>query len=145
VIADRQSGFQGPLAGVEAGLSFVAAHCPGVSWAVTVPGDTPFIPRDLVARLAAAVEAGSTMAVATSEAGFHPVVALWPVSMGAALARSLAEGERKASRWVKSQGAGEVFFEAVEVGGARVDPFFNINHPEDLEAARTLIATASAS
>jgi len=53
VVADSVAGFQGPLAGMEVGLEWVAAHCPGVTWALTVPGDTPFIPLDLVQRLAA--------------------------------------------------------------------------------------------
>lgn len=143
VVTDRLSGFQGPLAGVEAGLSWIAAHCPDVSWAVTVPGDTPFIPCDLVARLAAAAESRQAMAVAVSGAGLHPVAALWPVSMAGALAHALGKGERKAGRWVTAQGAEEVFFDAIEVGGTRIDPFFNINRPADLDAARTLLTSPS--
>jgi len=44
VVADTLAEFAGPLAGVEAALAWVAANRPGVSWAVTVPGDTPFFP-----------------------------------------------------------------------------------------------------
>jgi molybdopterin-guanine dinucleotide biosynthesis protein A len=56
VVADNVSGFQGPLAGVEAALTWIAANHAGVSSAVTVPGDTPFIPDDLVRRLAVPLE-----------------------------------------------------------------------------------------
>lgn len=138
VVSDRLSGFHGPLAGVEAGLAWVSAQCPECSWAVTVPGDTPFIPTDLVERLAAAAEVTDAMAVATSDEGLHPVVGLWPVAMAGALGQALTEGQRRASRWVEMQGATEVLFDKTEIGGARIDPFFNINRPEDLAAARAL-------
>lgn len=36
VVADSVSGFQGPLAGIEAGLTWVAANRPHATWAVTV-------------------------------------------------------------------------------------------------------------
>lgn len=139
MVADRVAGFQGPLAGVEAGLTWAAGAYPGVSWAVTVPGDTPFIPFDLVARLAEGIVAKDTMAIATSQAGVHPVVGLWPLAMAAPLARSLAEGQRRASRWAERQGAAEVFFEDAEIGNTRVDPFFNVNRPEDLAEAEALL------
>ena len=51
VIDDDIGGFAGPLAGVLAGMDYVAANFPDTPLIVTVPGDTPFIPRDLVARL----------------------------------------------------------------------------------------------
>lgn len=139
VVPDSVDGFQGPLAGVEAGLSWVRRECPGVSWAVTVPGDTPFIPRDLVVRLAQA-RGANPMAVAASAAALHPVIGLWPVSMAEDLVRALSRGERRASAWVRAQGAAEVLFDAINIAGDTLDPFFNINTPEDLDYARSLIA-----
>lgn len=139
VIADSAAGFQGPLAGIEAGLSWAAAHSPETAWAVTVPGDTPFIPEDLVVRLAEAVRE-APMAVASSDAGLHPVVGLWPVTMAGALAEALAAGQRKATSWVTAQGAAEVFFDAIDIGDAQVDPFFNINRPDDLSMADALLS-----
>ena len=136
VVADNISDFQGPLAGIEAGLRWAAAY--NATWAVTVPGDTPFIPRDLVSRLAETVQR-APMAVAASTEGVHPVVGLWPVGMAPALADALAEGKRKATDWVKAQGAAEVFFDAIEIGNAEIDPFFNINRPDDLGTAEALL------
>ncbi|MEX0745139.1 MAG: hypothetical protein WD118_06015, partial [Phycisphaeraceae bacterium] len=52
---------------------------------------------------------------------------------------SLKRGDRKASDWVKSQGAVEVFFPKVEIGGRLIDPFFNINQPEELAEADALL------
>src|SRR5215813_12117556 len=54
VVADDVPGFAGPLAGILAGLDWAAAHAPGVADIASVPGDCPFLPADLVARLAAA-------------------------------------------------------------------------------------------
>ena len=99
VVADGVAGFQGPLAGIEAGLSWVAANYPQAAWVMTVPGDTPFIPDDLVVRLVQAAR-GVTMAVARSDEGVHPVVGLWPMEMAGALRQALAEDQRKVSRWV---------------------------------------------
>src|SRR5204863_2857991 len=54
VVADDIAGFAGPLAGILAGLDWVAANAPKSDWVLSVPGDCPFLPRDLVARLHAA-------------------------------------------------------------------------------------------
>ena len=138
VVADSPPELDGPLAGVEAALAWVAANRPGVSWAVTVPGDTPFIPGDLVARLVAA--GGGKMVVARSATGVHPVAALWPVGIADDLKVALADGFRRVSRWAELQSAPEAFFAPVEIDGRPVDPFFNINRPEDLAAAEALLA-----
>lgn len=139
VIADSIAGFAGPLAGVHAGLAWVKANRPGIEHVVTVSADTPFFPTDLVARFLAFLNQNRPLLVARSEEGLHPVIGLWPVSMVTALEESLKQGERKASDWVKSQGAVEVFFPKIEIGGRLIDPFFNINSPEDLAKADALL------
>ena len=55
------------------------------------------------------------------------------------LEAALGRGERKAQDWVRAHGAREVFFPAVKIGGRDVDPFFNINRPEDLAEAEALL------
>jgi molybdopterin-guanine dinucleotide biosynthesis protein A len=144
VMPDRYEGFHGPLAGIEAGLGWVRSHCAGTSFAVTVPGNTPVIPADLVARLAEGKD-NAPMAVAVSQAGLHPVVGLWPAAMADALADALARGGRRASQFVRDQGAAEVSFPPATIARTEVDPFFNINTPEDLDYARTLAARHSGS
>ncbi len=143
VIADTVGGLAGPLAGVHAGLEWVKANAPGVDYVVTVASDTPFFPTDLVHRFIAELEEHPGLLVATSEEGVHPVVGLWPVAMAPQLEDSLAQGMRKVGAWTKQHGAREVFFAPVEVGGRRVDPFFNINRPEDLAEASALLQGAS--
>ncbi|HMK80352.1 MAG TPA: molybdenum cofactor guanylyltransferase MobA, partial [Xanthobacteraceae bacterium] len=82
VVADSVPDFAGPLAGILAGLDWVAANCPQTKWIVSVPGDCPFLPHDLVARLDAARRAeGKPLACAHSGAWRHPVVGLWPVAL----------------------------------------------------------------
>ena len=51
VIPDDVPDFAGPLAGILAGLDWAAAHAPEVAYVASVPGDCPFLPRDLVTRL----------------------------------------------------------------------------------------------
>ena len=139
VVADDVKGFQGPLAGVHAVLSWVRANRPDVDHVVTVATDTPFFPEDLVCRFLEKGGGASAFYVAQSDAGVHPVIGLWPVGLVGPLEASLRRGERKVTAWTKDHGAVPVFFPPVVVGDQRVDPFFNINAPEDLAAAETLL------
>src|SRR5436305_919366 len=54
VVADSVPDFAGPLAGILAGLDWAAANRSEIEWVVSVPGDCPFLPHDLVAKLHAA-------------------------------------------------------------------------------------------
>ena len=131
VIADDVAGSAGPLAGVLAGLDHAAGA--GAEAIVTAAGDTPFIPHDLVARLAAA-RGGAAIAYAASGGRTHPVVALWPVALRATLRAALVEeGLRKVGLFLDRVGA-----VAVEWPIDPVDPFFNANSPDDLTAAEAM-------
>ncbi len=123
----------GPLAGVLAGLDWAAAHAPELEWAVTAPGDAPFLPTDLVARLHAA-RADAPMACAASGGRTHPVIALWPVSIRHRLREALAAGLRKVGAF--TEGAA-----IAEWPSTPIDPFFNVNTPEDLAEAARLATT----
>ncbi len=139
VVADSIAGFAGPLAGVHAGLKWIGANRPGITHVVTVATDTPFFPLDLVERLSAEARDDLTPSVARSDEGVHPVIGLWPVALAAAIEEFLERGERKVGRFAEEQGAVEVCFPRVEVGGMAVDPFFNINAPEDLARANAMM------
>jgi molybdenum cofactor guanylyltransferase len=81
VVADSIPDFAGPLAGILAGLDWAAANVPGIADIVSVPGDCPFLPPDLVERLSAARQAaGAPLACARSGDWRHPVVGLWRVA-----------------------------------------------------------------
>ena len=131
VLADDVAGFAGPLAGVLAGLDFLATKAPGIEWLLSVPGDCPFLPDDLVERLHQARHAaGTPLACARSGDWRHPVVGLWPVALRDDLRRALVqEGLHKIEAWTARHGVAVADWPA-----APVDPFFNVNTPD--EAAR---------
>ena len=135
VVADDVPDFAGPLAGVLAGLDWAATNAPGVEYVASVPGDCPFLPRDLVARLhQARADAGQPLACASSGQWRHPVVALWPVALRDDLRRALTQdGLRKIEVWTARHGVALAAWPAEPV-----DPFFNVNTPEDAAAAERL-------
>jgi molybdopterin-guanine dinucleotide biosynthesis protein A len=139
VVADSVAGFAGPLAGVHAGLEWVKVNRPGIRYVVTVPSDTPFFPDDLVQRFLSELEHHPSLLVAASAEGVHPVVGLWPVGLARDLQECLEQGMHKVGAFTKQHGAVEVFFPPVNVGGRLVDPFFNINRPDELEQAGALL------
>jgi molybdopterin-guanine dinucleotide biosynthesis protein A len=141
IVADRSADYPGPLAGILAGLEWVAANRPEFRYVVSMPTDTPFFPLDLVGRFLAVPWPDSTLLVARSQSGVHPVVGLWPVDAAPELAKALGKGMRKVGDWTKQQMAVEILFPPVEIGGKPVDPFFNINRPEDLAEAEALLRT----
>jgi molybdopterin-guanine dinucleotide biosynthesis protein A len=137
VVADGVPGFAGPLAGILAGLDWTAANRPGIAWVVSVPTDSPFLPRTLVAGLhRARAAAGVPLACARSGGQPHPVAGLWPVALREDLRHALTvEGERKIDRWTARHG---IAFADWPTEPA--DPFFNANTPEDLAEAEALLA-----
>jgi molybdopterin-guanine dinucleotide biosynthesis protein A len=137
VVADSVADFAGPLAGVLAGLDWAAANRPDCDFVASVATDAPFLPEDLVARLAAGMgEAGADLACAASGGQAHPVIGLWPVRLRDDLRRALVdEGIRKVDVWTA-----RYRLAAVEFPIGRIDPFFNANRPEDLAAAERLLA-----
>jgi molybdopterin-guanine dinucleotide biosynthesis protein A len=145
-VPDRLAGQMGPLAGIHAGLAWAEANRPESRFVITVAADTPFFPTDLFSRLCAATDkTNPKLVVARSESGAHPVFGLWPVSLAPHLEESLSRGGRKALDFVTAHQAKVVTFSPVKIGGRTVDPFFNINRPEDLaEAENLLSATAPA-
>jgi len=138
VVADGLPGHPGPLAGVLAALDWAASCEPATEWVVTVPGDAPFLPHDLVARLhAERHRSKATFACAASNGWTHPVVGLWPVSVREELRRAVAvEDVRKIDAFT-----GRHPSTAVEWPVTPVDPFLNVNTPEDLAEANRLATT----
>ena len=142
VVGDSVEGYAGPLAGVHAGLEWAKTNLSGVRHIVTVAADTPFLPTDLVQRFLAHSNAlENALVVARSAQGIHPVFGLWPVSAADALAADLQGGARKVTTWLAEHDAVEVHFPAVTIKGRTLDPFFNINRPEDLAEAEALIGS----
>jgi molybdopterin-guanine dinucleotide biosynthesis protein A len=95
-----------------------------------VPCDSPFLPADLVARLAAALEReGAQLAVAKTFDQPHPVFALVRRDALPGLAAFLESGGRKIDAWYAALAVVEVRFDD------EADAFRNINTADELSAA----------
>lgn len=136
VIQDDVPDYAGPLAGLLAALDWAALHHPSIDWLVSVTGDAPFIPRDLVTRLHQAREAERLpLACAASDDRAHHAIGLWPVSLRHDLRHAVtAENLRRVEDWTRRHGAARATWET-----APIDPFFNINTPDDLAFANALV------
>jgi len=144
VLPDPVADYPGPLAGVLAGLDWAAGE--GAEAIVTVAADTPFFPRDLVARLQAAAEgmahplvlaatprgAEETKSMSRGGQVRHPTFGLWPVALRDDLRAGLEGGLRKVVLWTDRHGGREALFEDP-------DAFFNVNTPEDLALAQARV------
>ena len=139
VVSDSIAGYAGPLAGVQAGLTWIKQNRPDCAYGVTVATDTPFFPADLVQRFLAKPTDHLTLKVARSAAGVHPVIGLWPVALADDIEESLKRGMHKVGGFTAQHHAVEVSFPPVEIGAREIDPFFNINRPEDLAEAEALL------
>ncbi len=137
VAADSVPDFAGPLAGILAGLDWAAANAPHIEWLASAPGDCPFLPKNLVARLHAAhIAAGAPLACARSGEWRHPVVALWRVSLREDLRRALVDERlHKIEIWTARHGVA-----IADWPTEPIDPFFNVNTPEDAARAEALTA-----
>ncbi|MEP7328798.1 MAG: molybdenum cofactor guanylyltransferase MobA [Betaproteobacteria bacterium] len=125
VCPDAIGGFAGPLAGLHAGLTQASTPC-----VITVPCDSPFLPLDLVTRLADGMARhDAQIAVAKTFAQPHPVFALVRRAVLPHLAQFLGAGGRKIDAWYATLALIEVAFDD------EADAFRNINTAEELAAA----------
>jgi molybdopterin-guanine dinucleotide biosynthesis protein A len=126
VVEDSLPDFPGPLAGLLAGM-----HASGTSYLLSAPCDSPWLPADLAARLAHALDSNDAdIATATtvSEDGkqtLHPVFALLRTALADDLAAFLDAGERKVRAWYARH-------KTVEVGFADERAFYNANSLQEL-------------
>ena len=140
LIADDIIGHAGPLAGVAAGLAARNKGEPTSSHLLTVAADTPFFPADLAERLASALDGSDDIAVAAGQDGaWHPVFALWPAGMEDDLRNWLRNPEnRRLKAFIQRHPHRVVPFPLIRAGEGWIDPFFNINTPEDYRRALAL-------
>jgi molybdenum cofactor guanylyltransferase len=135
VIADTVREFPGPLAGILAGLDWVATNRPGVEFMLSAAADCPFLPRDLVQRLHRTLaEQDAQLAVAASDGQSHPVIGLWNVALREELRHALVEEDmRKVDRWTARYRLATVTWPVEPL-----DPFFNANTVDDIAEAERL-------
>jgi molybdopterin-guanine dinucleotide biosynthesis protein A len=131
---DPEPGFNGPLGGLLAALDALGD---GDGCLALAPCDAPFLPRDLVRRLADGI-AAADVAVARCDGVLQPTFSLWR--------RSLREPVRQAVLGSRLGGFRQfldrVRWVPVDWPAEQADVFFNINDPAALAAARRrLVAT----
>jgi len=136
MLKDNITGFAGPLAGVLAGLDHLTKHYPDETHLLTCSCDAPFLPRDLASRLLAETQSEG-LAYASTALGAHPTHALWPIVLRDRLRHALEVDQRAMLKVMSGFGAKSVAFEDTPI-----DPFFNINTPEDLAKAREWLTLA---
>ena len=137
VVADDVPGFAGPLAGILAGLDYLAARYPDLTYAVSAATDTPFLPADLVAKLdAARLAAKAEIAVGRSDNIVHPTFALWPIDLRADLREALVDEDLHRVTTFFSR----YCCAYADWSAEPFDPFFNVNTPDDLRIAERILA-----
>lgn len=132
VISDSLGGFCGPLAGIATAMAHTETD-----YLVSTPCDSPFIPKDLVQRLAKNI-GDNEIAVAHSGERMQPVFSLLQTSLLDSLQDYLNAGERKIDRWFNIHSYTEVDF------SDHPQAFININTPTELEKAEALLAKSRA-
>jgi len=135
VVPDMVDESLGPLLGILSGLTWAAENAPDAQWVVTVPGDTPFPPGDLVDQFME-MAAGSDVEVVCAVSGgrTYPPCSLWKVDLAGELREAVLEDRiLKIDQWTETR---RIEWAEFETGA--VDPFFNVNSPEDLRRAEAL-------
>ncbi len=134
---DTVDGFMGPLAGVLAGMRWAEENTKATH-IITAAADTPFFPDTYVAEmLINAIRETAEIALASSNGRRHPVFGLWPIKLADELESFLVdENNRKVMLFVERYPNCQVGFENLKND---VDPFFNVNTPDDMVKAQDIM------
>jgi len=130
IIKDLKEGYLGPLAGIHSGMQWLKKNEPEVKWLITIPGDTPFIPMDLIFRFKDKMSSDLKIIIAKSQNKTHPVIGAWNTCLFENLEEKLNKGIRKIMSWAELHPLDFVNY-TIE----KYDPFFNINTKEDIDEA----------
>ena len=130
-----EEGGSGPLAGISSAIKWAKKSINPVSHVITVPVDTPLLPIDLVHRMSLELKIKkSDIIFASSNNNIYPVVSMWSLSLDNHLDKALSNGVRKIDAFTSSYNVSVVDWSFNDV-----DPFFNINNPEDITLAEKYI------
>lgn len=141
IISDDIADFAGPLAGILAGMRWAQSHAPEAFWVISAAVDTPFFPHDLTDRLVMAM-GGPEPAIVLAQTGeqVHPTFGLWPIVLADDLESYLKSGERKMQLWAARHINSRAIFPGIAIDDLSIDPFFNVNCPDDLDVADAIAA-----
>ena len=129
------AGGAGPLAGISSAIKWAKTLKNIKTHVAIVPVDTPLLPLDLVQRLSLDLSINnSDIIMASSNGNIYPVIGLWSLALDSYLDKALYKGVRKIDAFTR-------LFNVSVVDWAfnSIDPFFNINQPEDIILAEKYI------
>ena len=133
IIKDVKQGYLGPLAGIHSGMQWLNKNKPEVDWLLTLPGDTPFIPLNLVSCFEEKINQDSKIILAKSNDKIHPIIGAWHTSLLTSLNEHLESGTRKILEWAENHP-----LDFLEFNEKNYDPFFNINTQIDINKAEDI-------
>ncbi len=130
VVPDTLEDFQGPLAGMLAGLQKCTTPL-----LLSAPCDSPVPPLDYAERMLSALESEQAdIAVATDGIRLQPVFCLIRTQLAESLNDYLATGDRKIDLWFAQHKMARVSFED------QPEAFANINRPKELAEIEKLLS-----
>ena len=139
ILHDHMEGYLGPLAGILTAMEW--AKDIGYEKVITVAVDTPLFPLNLFRELDRKMEVSNSDIVFAASSGYqkqrkilHPVFGLWKTYLCDDLRKELERGIRKVTLWSTKHKTSSVCFD-----NDLVDPFFNINTPDDIELLKRYI------
>ena len=130
-----EDGGAGPLVGISSAIKWAKTLKNIETHVAIVPVDTPLLPLDLVQRLSLDLSINnSDIIMASSNGNIYPVIGLWSLALDSYLDKALYKGVRKIDAFTR-------LFNVSVVDWAfnSIDPFFNINQPEDIILAEKYI------
>ncbi len=138
IIADRINPYGGPLVGIYSALCWLAENRleRKISHIACFPGDVPVFPRDLVEKLAVAIDqTGAQVAICKSDEQLQPLFSLWSTTTQDILEKAILENLCGPKLILPRLNSVAVQFADLSTGD-----FLNINTPEDLSTMERLIA-----
>ncbi len=125
----------GPLAGILAAMKWTIENKPGHTHILSVAADSPLFPDDFSQKMINQSNSLDDRAIILAKSGgwHHPIFGLWPIEFASDLEAQLNSGVRKIRAWTNSHENSAVEFEEQDIKGTKIDPFFNINKPEDFD------------
>lgn len=138
LIGDRVNAYGGPLVGIYSAMCWLGEQSGSTAYShiACFPGDVPVFPKDLVNKLALAIEqSGAQVALCKTEGELQPLFSLWSLAVQPVLARSIAENLCGPKLILSRLKTVEVPFEITSPAD-----FANINTPADLLAMERYFA-----
>jgi molybdenum cofactor guanylyltransferase len=123
-----------PLSGIHAGLASISTE-----YAFCVGCDTPFLKRDVVEILLAAIEPEADVIVPFSGIYHQPLCAVYSKRCVPIIEAQLKNGDMKVDHLFERVHLKTIPYEKFEINDQNLLSFFNVNAPSDIQYAERLI------